>query len=326
MVAPLSLLSSAPSSSATAAAVSLSSLNFSSVATPTSLLLAILSKNAATTGLLKNKNQKKKFVTKIWARQQRHDLDSPWKTKLQSSQSPAPAHYSNKNILWILYRAWFHLPQIFRFFVGGNLGNIAFFYTEQFLFDYLSTNPYQLFSLEFLEYGLAGMSFGVAYLLQIVTTHFLFALLVYGLDSIRTPEKYLKTLWGQFRVYFVSLIGSTCLNSYLIHQLGVDKTVAFFGTMAVFACINYVLISWIVKRAVQSAEQHSNLVGANQNYNTKHIQGRLTNNHHHPQQKQKKKNKNNDKPNNKPSGGWFMNTFHQRGGGALFDCDQSSSP
>ncbi len=186
-------------------------------------------------------------------------LVSRWSKKLISSletmkRKPAPT--PPKNVLLRLYNMWYCLPQVFRFFVGGNLGNISFFYTEQFLFKYLSTNPYALFSLEFLESILPGLSFFTAYLMQIVTTHLLFALLVYGLQTISTPEKYLKTLWGQFRVYAASLVCSTVLNSYLINA-GVDKTVAFFGTMSVFACINYLLISWVVKRVVKSASELS---------------------------------------------------------------------
>jgi hypothetical protein len=169
-----------------------------------------------------------------------------------------------------------------------------------------------------LEYGLAATSFGVAYLLQIVTTHLLFAVLVYGLNTINTPEKYFKTLWGQFRVYFVSLIGSTALNSYLIHRHGVDRTMAFFGTMTVSACINYVLISWIVKRAVQSAEHHSNMmVDVDQITKTKTIQGKQTNQNSHQMRKQKQNhNYNNNHPKNTLSRGWIMDKFQR--GGALF--------
>ena len=175
------------------------------------------------------------------------------KKKAKASKTKASAPLAMNNVLVKLYQQWYKLPQIFRFFMAGNMGNLCFFYTEQFLFEYLSTNPYNLFSLEFLDSYLAGLSFFTAYLLQIVTTHLFFAVFVYGLSTIDTPEKYFKTLWGQFRVYALSLVGSTALNTYLINTMGVDKTYAFFGTMAVFACINYFLISWIVERAVQSS-------------------------------------------------------------------------
>jgi hypothetical protein len=193
----------------------------------------------------------------------------PVNDKLKHTAPPTP-----RNILVQIYEQWYRLPQIFRFFVGGNLGNLAFFYTELFLFDYLSTNPYNLFSLEFLDQYLAGLSFFTAYLLQIITTHLLFAFLVYGLGTINTPEKYFKTLWGQFRVYALSLVGSTALNTYLINTVGVDKTYAFFGTMATFACINYFLISWMVERAVRSAEIHEVLVKENTKLAT-HVKRRV---------------------------------------------------
>ncbi|OEU17775.1 hypothetical protein FRACYDRAFT_268799 [Fragilariopsis cylindrus CCMP1102] len=97
-----------------------------------------------------------------------------------------------------------------------------------------------------------GISFFSAYLIQIVTTHLMYAFLVYGLDTINTYEKYTKTLSGQFKVYGIGLFGATALNSFLLKQ-GFDKTMAFWGTTATFAGINYFLITAIVKRAVESS-------------------------------------------------------------------------
>jgi len=98
-----------------------------------------------------------------------------------------------------------------------------------------------------------SVSFFVAYMMQIVTQHLLHAFLVYGLETINTREKYIKTLAGQFSAYGFALIGSTILNLVLL-RMGVEKTVAFFGTMLIFSLLNYFLIGWIVRRAVSSDE------------------------------------------------------------------------
>ncbi|KAG7369655.1 hypothetical protein IV203_027401 [Nitzschia inconspicua] len=243
MFAPLSVTSSM------AAGTILSYPATSTSITMGMMILSIFSKNAAASS--KVQSMKNRISTWSGIQQQQKVSKNPF-LKLQKV-SPPPPPPKRPNLLIQLYHVWFQLPQIFRFFVGGNLGNLSFFYTEQCLFEWLSTNPYGWFSLEFLDTYLAGMSFFVAYILQIVTTHLLFAFLVYGLSTIDSVEKYCKTLWGQFRVYFVSLIGSTILNTHLINQ-GVDKTLSFFGTMGLFACINYVLISKSVQRAVESSE------------------------------------------------------------------------
>jgi hypothetical protein len=176
---------------------------------------------------------------------------------LVSPPAPPPPPPAKKNILIKTYDGWFKLPQIFRFFVSGNLGNLCFFYLEQIIYDFLSNNPdvltrFGFGSVEFLDKNQAGVSFFAAYLLQIVSTHLLFAMLVYGITTINTPEKYFKTLSGQFKIYAVSLVGSTILNTYLLSS-GIDKTAAFFTTMLIFACFNYFLVSWAVDRALESA-------------------------------------------------------------------------
>mmetsp|Transcript_15950 Transcript_15950/g.17227 ORF Transcript_15950/g.17227 Transcript_15950/m.17227 type:complete len:372 (+) Transcript_15950:85-1200(+) len=189
-----------------------------------------------------------------------------------------------------LYRMWFHVvPQIFRFFVAGNLGNLGFFGMEKIIYKLLS---YLLISLPSSISGCTvdmattikdtataadatsifttlcssmiveiekyqdGISFFSAYLLQIVTTHLLYAFLVYGIDTIDTYEKYTKTLYGQFKVYGVGLFGATALNSFLLKQ-GFDKTASFWITTATFAGFNYFLISWIVKNAIESSSSSS---------------------------------------------------------------------
>lgn len=163
------------------------------------------------------------------------------------------------NPLVRLYHAWLLLPQIFRFFVAGNLGNLGFFYLEKVIFRGLShllvasTEVYS-FLLDNIEKHQDGLSFFSAYVVQIVTTHLLYAILVYGLETIDTYEKYSKTLWGQFKVYGFGLFGATALNSALIRR-GMQKTAAFWVTTASFALVNYVLVSKVVRSAVESSAE-----------------------------------------------------------------------
>ena len=158
-------------------------------------------------------------------------------------------------LLATISKRWFRLSSLFRFFVSGNLGNICFFLIERAIFSQLS----QLTSVpEFVNKYMETVSFFIGYLLQIVTQHFIHALLVYGLETIDTREKYFKTLLGQFYAYGISLFGSTSLNLLLI-QYGIDKTIAFFSTMVIFACINYYFIGWLVKRAVISSNHDNTL-------------------------------------------------------------------
>jgi len=167
--------------------------------------------------------------------------------------------------------------------MAGNLGNLGFFFLEKVIFQLLShllvtasISPSSLFSssdaisstsasaaellysslMDGIEKYQDGLSFFSAYLIQIVTTHLLYAFLVYGMDTINTYEKYSKTLWGQFKVYGLGLFGATALNTYLIGR-GFDKTMAFWGTTATFAVFNYFLISWVVKNAIESSASSS---------------------------------------------------------------------
>ncbi len=163
---------------------------------------------------------------------------------------PIQPPHSETALLGIIHERWFRISSLVRFFVSGNLGNVCFFFIERSIFSSLSnfdTVP------EFVENYKETVSFFVGYLLQIITQHLLHALLVYGLGTINTREKYFKTLLGQFYAYGLALFGSTTLNLLLIKS-GIDKTVAFFSTMIIFACINYYLIGWLVKRALRSSK------------------------------------------------------------------------
>jgi hypothetical protein len=141
---------------------------------------------------------------------------------------------------------WYSLPELFRFFVSGNLGNMCFFLIERGLYTFIERIPSPpTFLMEHHD----SASFIVGYILQIVTQHLLHAWLVYGLNTINSRDKYLRTLGGQASAYFTALIGSTVLNIFL-RKRGMSKNTAFVTTLYLFACINYFVIGWITRRSV----------------------------------------------------------------------------
>ena len=194
-------------------------------------------------------------------RRRNHDRQILTSQKTNSSRKAtqqAPASSSIGESAIHFYRRWMQLPQIFRFTVAGNLGNLGFFYLEKAIFRLLShpvitTSMLSSFLLDGIEKFNDTISFFSAYVIQIVTTHLLYAWLVYGMDTIDTSEKYWKTLVGQFKVYGFGLFGATFLNSYLIRSVGLDKTVSILVTMGSFAVLNYFLVSWVVKKALESS-------------------------------------------------------------------------
>ena len=148
-----------------------------------------------------------------------------------------------------LYNQWYQLSEISRFFVSGNIGNVCFYFIENFINNQLcNASSLPPFVKEYKD----TVSFFVGYILQIVSQHSLNAFLVYGLETINTREKYIKTLLGQYSAYGLSLCGSTLLNLLLL-RCGMEKTIAFFTTMAVFACANYFVIGWIVRLAAEKS-------------------------------------------------------------------------
>lgn len=198
---------------------------------------------------------------RLAGRSRRHSQDNTTTKIADGMGNNKSSSTTNNNPLIRLYHAWLHLPQIFRFFVAGNLGNLGFFYLEKVIFRCLShlliasTEVYS-FLLDGIEKYQDGLSFFSAYMMQIVTTHLLYAFLVYGMDTINTYEKYSKTLWGQFKVYGFGLFGATALNSFLIGR-GLNKTGAFWATTATFAMFNYVLVSRVVNNVVGSSSASS---------------------------------------------------------------------
>lgn len=213
-----------------------------------SLILAVAQTNA------KNAIVSRDFLQPLGERLSRLNPSRP-PSKIADVSTGSSSVTSTANGLSRLYQRWFRVPEVVRFFAAGNLANVGFFYMERQIYNLISRYPPEKLSPFILEYQ-DGVSFFVGYLLQIVSTHLLLAVLVYGLDTINTAEKYYKTLSGQVYAYALALFGSTMLNTYLM-QLGVEKTTAFFGTMLAFACVNYFFIGWIVRRAVASVSPHS---------------------------------------------------------------------
>lgn len=153
-----------------------------------------------------------------------------------------------------LYGKWHRtVPEPFRFFVSGNIGSIFFFLLDSGVHSLLCSLPKD-FLPSAIQANKDAVSFFVGYLIQIWMQHFLNALLVYGLGSINTKEKYISTLRGQYSAYMFALFGSTALNIAL-SRAGFNKKVAFVLTMSIFACINYVVIGWTVKRANKATKK-----------------------------------------------------------------------
>ena len=93
-----------------------------------------------------------------------------------------------------------------RFATSGVLGNVIFFGLDTLLFPLVvrlaveksssSQSTRRAFGniIKWIGDNAASVSFFVAYLLDIFVQHFLNALMVFGLDTIRTKELYLSSL------------------------------------------------------------------------------------------------------------------------------------
>lgn len=77
---------------------------------------------------------------------------------------------------------------------------------------------------------------------------FINALLVFGLDTIKTRELYLSSLATAYTAYFTTLCGSTILQAYLL-QHGVSKNAAFWGTIAIGSLVNFAVLTTLDARA-----------------------------------------------------------------------------
>lgn len=158
-----------------------------------------------------------------------------------------PSAQVKPNIWTAIGALWYKIPHPARYFVSGNFGNVCLYFLERAVRISLESN------LEHPPKHLDSISYFTAYLMHIILQHAAHALLVYGLDSVSTRQKYWSTLFGTYQAYFVSAFGSTFVNSYLI-QIGVNREVAFVTTLWFFACLNYLWIGYVVKKAKEKAE------------------------------------------------------------------------
>ena len=92
---------------------------------------------------------------------------------------------------------WFSLPELVRFLTSANIGNIAFFSIDQTLYKLVMTKIANDLPI-ILRENKESVCFFVSYLLQIVIQHFLNALLVYGMETIGSREKYFSTLLASY--------------------------------------------------------------------------------------------------------------------------------
>ena len=76
------------------------------------------------------------------------------------------------------------------------------------------------------------------------------ALLVFGLDTIKTRELYLSSLATSYTAYFSTLCGSTILQSYLLQHF--PKNIAFWGTIATGSIVNFIVLMTIDARSKAS--------------------------------------------------------------------------
>mmetsp|Transcript_32789 Transcript_32789/g.48566 ORF Transcript_32789/g.48566 Transcript_32789/m.48566 type:complete len:312 (-) Transcript_32789:505-1440(-) len=186
------------------------------------------------------------------------------KSRASNNNNSSTAGFSNR-----LISDFYKVHEGIRFFISGNVGNVVFFFLERSL--YMS-----LLSISWLPDVVKdyrdGISFFLAYFLQIAVQHLLHAILVYGIDSISTRDKYIATLIACYSTYMVSLFGSTFLNTFLIKR-GINRTVSFCTTMFSFACINYFVLKYINEKADAANNNNSRNVAPNKQQRNKVSRG-----------------------------------------------------
>lgn len=89
---------------------------------------------------------------------------------------------------------WFNqIPEAGRFLTSTGLGNIIFYLIDQTIYNHILIQYSTKFP-KIIQRNKESASFFVSYFLQIVFQHYLNALFVYGLETVDSKEKYLKTL------------------------------------------------------------------------------------------------------------------------------------
>lgn len=90
---------------------------------------------------------------------------------------------------------WYsNVPQAIRFFTAGNVGTIFFYVFDSLIYKYFVLRAATENWPKLLRRNKESVSFFLAYLSQISAQHLLNAWLVYGMHTIATKERYLKTL------------------------------------------------------------------------------------------------------------------------------------
>ena len=94
-----------------------------------------------------------------------------------------------------LLNLWYsNVPQAIRFFTAGNVGTIFFYVFDSLIYKYFVLRAATENWPKLLRRNKESVSFFLAYLSQISAQHLLNAWLVYGMHTIATKERYLKTL------------------------------------------------------------------------------------------------------------------------------------
>lgn len=147
------------------------------------------------------------------------------------------------------------IPEPIRFMIAGLLGNIGFFAIDSTIYKTillpLASRPK---ASPILKRNKETISFFISYLLQVIMQHFLNAIIVYGADTIDTWDKYKETLLLTYSSYSVSLVGSTIGNAVLI-QNGIDRNIAFWGTIIGFGFVNFFLLKYLIQGRTQEDKE-----------------------------------------------------------------------
>ncbi len=205
---------------------------------------------------------------------------------MSSSSSGAAFSLAVRPLTSIYPKLWFKsIPEPARFMTSAGIGNIIFFYIDVILYDLviypLSISDYDtqnannivtktlqsvLPPKRVLQRNRESISFFISYLIQIVAQHLLNAFFVYGLDTISTKDKYLATLAVTYSSYFISLVGSTFCNVFLLRQ-GMTKNLAFWGTVFGFGCFNFLLLRTLIRSTKQEDDVATNGNKRQKNHN-----------------------------------------------------------
>lgn len=167
-------------------------------------------------------------------------------------------------LLFSLSELWYtKVPKILRYGISGNLGNVGVYMCEQAVYRLLRNrgggahdHPAEKLPLILLPPNLLPhvdtISFFVGYLLAVPSQHLLHAILVYGVQSINSMEKYATTLIGMYSAMIAACTGSTIMNTSLLKYTNIPKGWAFILTMFTFSFFNYFVIGWIVRQSNDS--------------------------------------------------------------------------